>query len=78
MRKSYIYNARLGRMVELNRSTEPENSRYGKPLFGAPDPTSADVAVPRAFKALEQTKSARDIARKTGFSINHIKRIWGI
>jgi len=43
---------------------------------GAKDPTCAEVAVPRAFKQLEQTLPAREIARQSGFSVNHIKKTW--
>ncbi len=44
----------------------------------AKDPLSADVAVPKAFKQLEQTQSASKIAKEAGWSINTIRRTWGM
>lgn len=48
------------------------------PGFGgrALDPQSAEVAVPRAFKQLEQTHSASKISRDAGFPVDYIKRAW--
>lgn len=45
---------------------------------GFKDPTSADQAIPAALKKLEQTHSAAKIARDAGFSINTLKKTWGI
>jgi hypothetical protein len=42
----------------------------------AADPTSADVAVPRAFKQLEQTMPRDRIERDCGFSAKELKRVW--
>lgn len=42
------------------------------------DPGSPDVAIPKALKKLEQTQSAREIARGAGFSVNTLKKTWGI
>lgn len=43
---------------------------------GIKDPTSAEVAVPRAFKELEQQHSASRIAKDAGFSVSQIKKAW--
>lgn len=43
---------------------------------GARDPQSADVAVPRAFRQLEQTLPAREIERQCGFKVKQIKKAW--
>jgi hypothetical protein len=43
---------------------------------GAKDPTSAEVAVPRAFRQLEQTMPAREIERQCGFKVKAIKKTW--
>ena len=45
---------------------------------GRQNPNCADLAVPRAFKDLEKTKSARDIAKRVGYSVDKIKKIWNI
>ncbi len=42
------------------------------------DPTSADAAVPRAFKELEQTMPADQIERVTGYSPRKIKEVWNM
>lgn len=42
------------------------------------DPTSADAAVPRAFKELEQTMSTSEIERRTGYKRGQIKKIWNL
>ena len=42
------------------------------------DPTSADAAVPRAFKELEATMPVAEIERRTGYSRNKIKETWNI
>jgi len=44
----------------------------------AKDPLSADVAVPKAFKDLEQTESAGTIARKASLTVKQIRRAWNI
>lgn len=40
------------------------------------DPNSADGAVPKALRELEMTMPAREIARQSGFSIEHLKKTW--
>lgn len=60
-----------------------EMLRTGKPpgLCGSmarPDPTCADVAVPRALKQLEEKHDARRIAKDAGWSIKTLKQSWGI
>jgi hypothetical protein len=85
---TYVYQHRTtGEQVERNVPvSERDNcapdwfrvevpSRVGA-HFNAKDPASADVAAPRGFRQLEQTMPASEIARQTGFSINHIKRVW--
>lgn len=43
----------------------------------AKDPTSADVAVPRAFRQLEQSgMPMREIERQSGFKAKQIKKVW--
>lgn len=42
------------------------------------DPTCADLAIPRALRDLERTKSAKQIAREAGHSINTLRETWKI
>jgi len=82
----YLYeNRRTGRTVELFRrieerdATGPDLRRLvaaPRVMRGAQDPTVADMAVPRAFRELEQTMPASEIARNTGFSVAKLKRVW--
>lgn len=43
---------------------------------GAIDPSSPEAMVPKAFKKMEETESARSIAKKVQFSVSHIRRVW--
>lgn len=44
---------------------------------GLPDPVSAVAAVPKAFREYELSgASPRQIERETGFSREHIRRVW--
>ncbi len=43
---------------------------------GAKDPQSAEVAVPRAFRQLEQTLPSAEIERQSGFTAKKIKQAW--
>lgn len=63
----------MNRLKEIIVSGKP-------PGFGshARDPECADVAVPRAFKQLEEQHSAQKIAKDAGYSVSTIKRTWGI
>jgi len=85
---TYLYEEqKTGRTVELFRRIEERDEvppalrriqcapAFRKP-GGTPDPTSADVAVPRAFRQLEQTVGAAEIARQSGFSVKKIKSVW--
>lgn len=45
---------------------------------GLMDPGTPDMAVPRAFKEIEQRMGHDAIARQTGFSTKEVKRIWNI
>ena len=86
----YLYqNRRTGRTVELFRTIEardtvPDNLQrvFMAPGIrrsgGTPDPSSADEAVPRAFRQLEDTLPASEIARQSGFTVNKIKDVWNI
>jgi hypothetical protein len=49
---------------------------HGGPVFKSPDPSSVDVAVPRAYRQLEQTMPASEIIKNSSFTTNDIKRIW--
>jgi hypothetical protein len=40
------------------------------------DPTTADAAVPRAFKQLEQTLPREQIEKQSGFSVRELKQTW--
>jgi hypothetical protein len=42
------------------------------------DPQSADVAVPRALKTLENQIGASRIAKESGFSVNQLKTAWAM
>jgi len=55
--------------------------RTGKPpgFKGlAADPQSPDAAIPRALKQMEQTQSARAIAKGAGWSVNQLKETWKV
>lgn len=81
---------KTGERVELFRPVRlrfdcPPNlkrviSRTARPKIGkgAPDPSHADQAVPRALKELEQTTRTSDIERGSGFTAKQLKRIWGM
>lgn len=82
---------RTGRRCELARPMRfrddcPPNLRrvvgcVSRPRIGRAglaDPSTADVAVPRALKQLEQTMTTSELARQTGFSVKEMKRIWKI
>lgn len=45
-------------------------------VVGALDPQSADKAVPKAFRQVEETVPSDRIERETGYSVEHIKRVW--
>lgn len=60
--------------AHLTRVTVPV--RVGTTM-GLVDPASAAGQVPRAFREYELTgKSARTIEKETGFSREHIRRVW--
>ena len=59
----------------LRRRRVPRRINF---VTGAPDPTDASVATPRAFRQLEDTIPADRIARESGFSTERIKQIWGM
>ena len=63
----------MGRIAEIIASGKPPGFKGAKP-----DPTSPDVAIPRALKELEQTQPAAKIAREAGFSVNTLKKTWNI
>ena len=42
----------------------------------AQDPGCADVAVPRAFRELEDTMPRERIERESGYTVKEIKRCW--
>lgn len=77
-----------GNRIELFRTVEqrdqvPENLRRVVSLSGRgpftgslPDPRSADVAVPRAFRQLEATQPRDRIERECGFTVKQLKRTW--
>ncbi len=62
-------------MVPLQRGATPRDNRF---ITGAKDETSPDVAVPKAFRQLEEKHSAREIARQAGWPIDTIKHTWGM
>lgn len=80
--------AATGERVELfrpiaRRDCVPEGLRRVVSLTGrgpftgrARDPQCADVAVPRAFKELEQTMPRAQIERESGFNTRQIKQAW--
>lgn len=86
----YQYRDQMGRVVELRRAVAerddvPANlrrvtvpARVGLCGSLAPIcPTDADAAVPRAFREYELSgKSAGAIEKETGFSRDHIRRVW--
>jgi hypothetical protein len=63
----------MSRLEEMLREGKPPGFKGS-----TKDPTSPDVAIPRALKKLEQTQSAGSIAKGAGFSVNTLKRTWGI
>lgn len=84
----YEYENAAGERVEMfrpiaRRDCGPKGFRRvinltGRGLYTgrALDPTSADVAVPRAFRALEATMPRDRIEKQTGFSVRQLKRTW--
>ena len=62
----------MGRIAEIIASGKAPGFK------GSKDPTSPDVAIPRALKQLEQTQSAGSIARQAGFSVKQLKKTWNI
>lgn len=42
------------------------------------DPTDVDAMIPKALRKMEETKSARDIAKNSGFSVNRLKKAWAV
>lgn len=84
-------NLTTGEIIEAFRPVRRRNvcppntvrlmSRTGKPRVGKEglaDPSTADVAVPRALKQLEETVPADRIERESGFSAKTLKRVWGM
>ena len=80
---------KTGERVELCRAVErrdevpPNLRRITVPkrlgvLMGALSDSDVDRAAPRAFRQLEDTMNAKDIARQTGFSIDQIRRAWAM
>lgn len=83
---------RTGKLVELYRTVELRDNvsanlvrvtvptRIGiagtssSPL----DPATAAVQVPNAYKQMEEKVPAHEIVRESGFSIDQVKRIWGM
>ena len=61
----------MSRLEEILRSGVAPGFRRG-----AADPTSAAVAVPRAFRQLEHTMPLREIERQSGFKAKQIKKVW--
>lgn len=86
----YVYEDADGRTVELFRRVQDRDQcpaglrrvtacRTATIIPGAVlDPTSADAAVPAAFKKLEQTMPVDQIERVTGFKREKIKQTWDI
>jgi hypothetical protein len=70
---TYIFDKKLGKVVRLHRDTANRDNRF---ITGAKDETSPDVAVPKAFRQLEEKHSAREIARQAGWSVDTIRRTW--
>jgi hypothetical protein len=75
MRKRYVFDPKAGKMVPVQSVIDARAPWVHR---GAKDPTSADVAVPRAFRQLEQQHSASRIARDAGWSVDTIKRTWNM
>lgn len=61
----------------LVRVTVPRRINY---VQGVLDSTDADVSTPKGFRQLEETIPGgyRAIEKQTGFSAEHIKRVWNI
>lgn len=87
---TYEYqDTRTGETVELVRTVAERDNvpnhlkrltvpRRVAVKFGLLAEIDADNSVPKAFRDLEQTMPAREIARQAGFSIDHIKRVWAM
>lgn len=41
-------------------------------------PDSADVAIPRALRQMEEKHGAKKIARDAGYSVNQLKQTWSM
>jgi hypothetical protein len=44
----------------------------------AADPDDIDTRAARGFRQLEDTMPAREIARQSGFSVDHIRKTWNL
>lgn len=64
--------------AELVRITVPLHIAIHGSSSSPMDPHTADAEVPRAFRQLEQTMPAREIAREGGFSVEKIKEVWNM
>lgn len=80
-------NTRTGETVELSRSVAQRHkvpnhlklilvAGHGGLNKGTLWEQDADIAVPRALKQLEAQHGASEIARRTGWSINHLQKTW--
>lgn len=88
----YQYESRDGSLVELVRSVaDRDQVPAGLTRICVPvrvgiagttcdklEPGSAMEAVPKAFRKLEETVPAREIVREGGFSVDTIRRAWGM
>lgn len=86
----YAYrNTRTGETVELfrhvaERHNVPKHLKlvivrgHGGVACGRLDPTSAEASIPRSLRQLEEKMPVAEIERQSGFSINHLKRVWGM
>lgn len=87
----YQYRDDQGRVVELVRPVHardqvPANlKRITVPVrlsicgtSSSPiDPHSADAAVPRAYRQLEEKTGGREFLKEGGFSVDQVREAWG-
>ena len=62
-----------GKLAEIIKTGKPPGFHQN-----VLDPQSADRAIPRALRELEQTHSARRIAKDAGWTVNQLKETWKV
>jgi hypothetical protein len=62
----------------LRRITVPVRVGIAGTSNDLKEPGSAEDAIPRAYREMEQTMPAREIVRESGFTIDQVKAAWNM